>query len=131
MLFYNSDRARKWDEHLNKISKYEVGMSSKKPQRKELLTSERSSGSTVKIGSQLHRNTSEIGSQKFDDRPKNGVLNKRVRTSVADPRVQTHLYFNSSISGIYVFILVHQVNFQPLLYFPKCYMLAGLMSDTL
>ncbi|KAG8380646.1 hypothetical protein BUALT_Bualt06G0037400 [Buddleja alternifolia] len=84
-----SARAKKLDEHLNKLNKYfEVMPSKKQQQRNEMLTNERSSGSTFKIGSQMHRNPSELGSQKFDDRPKNGGVNKRSRTSVAETRAE-------------------------------------------
>nr|GMC96112.1 uncharacterized protein LOC109148070 [Ipomoea batatas] len=38
------------------------------------------------MGTQIHRGPSELLTQKSDDRPKNGTLNKRVRTSVAETR---------------------------------------------
>ncbi|KAG8390776.1 hypothetical protein BUALT_Bualt01G0118600 [Buddleja alternifolia] len=82
-----SGRAKKFDDHLNKLNKYCEAMSSKKQQqRNEMATNERSSGSALKIGSVMHRNPSEFGSQKFDDRPKDVSLNKRLRTSVAENR---------------------------------------------
>ncbi|XP_051142771.1 uncharacterized protein LOC127259459 isoform X2 [Andrographis paniculata] len=88
-----SGRAKKLDEHLNKLNKYVETMPPKKKkppqqQRNELMTNERSSGSTLKIGSQMHRNASELGSQKYDDRPKSAGLNKRLRTSVAENRAE-------------------------------------------
>ncbi|KAL0322125.1 UNVERIFIED_CONTAM: hypothetical protein Scaly_2508900 [Sesamum calycinum] len=84
-----SGRAKKLDEHLNKLNKYFEAMPSRKQQqRNELLMNERSSGSTLKIGSQIHRNPSELGGQKFEDRPKNPGLNKRLRTSVAETRAE-------------------------------------------
>ncbi|GFP88827.1 hypothetical protein PHJA_001026400 [Phtheirospermum japonicum] len=84
-----SGRAKKLDDHLSKLNKYFEAVSSKKQQqRNEMLTNERSSGPTLKIGSLIHRNTTEFGSQKFDDRPKNVGLNKRVRTSVAENRAE-------------------------------------------
>ncbi|KAG6417371.1 hypothetical protein SASPL_119525 [Salvia splendens] len=87
--FKASDRAKKFDEHLTKLSKYVEALPSKKPQqlRNELLTNERSSGATLKI-SQIHRNSSELGSQKFDDRSKNVGLSKRSRTSATEPRAE-------------------------------------------
>ena len=93
-LFLTSDRAKKFDVHLTKLSKYVEALPSKKPQqlRNELLTNERSSGATLKI-SQIHRNSSELGSQKFDDRSKNVGLSKRSRTSATEPRVcKTRIY---------------------------------------
>ncbi|XP_042043167.1 uncharacterized protein LOC121788581 isoform X1 [Salvia splendens] len=87
--FKASGRAKKFDEHLNKLSKYVEGLPSKKPQqlRNEQLTNERSSGATLKI-SQIHRNSSELGSQKFDDRSKNVGLSKLSRTSTNEPRAE-------------------------------------------
>ncbi|KAK6156273.1 hypothetical protein DH2020_010521 [Rehmannia glutinosa] len=92
MFFLASGRARKLDEHLNKLNEFcdDMPMPSKKQkrQRNELSTNERSSGSTLKTGSQMHGNPSDSGNQKVDDRPKNVVLNKRIRTSMAEARVE-------------------------------------------
>ncbi|KAK4435926.1 hypothetical protein Salat_0756200 [Sesamum alatum] len=83
-----SGRAKKLDDHLNKLNKYCETVSSKKQQqRNDMLTNERT-GSTLKIGSLVHRNPTEFGSQKFDDRPKSVGLNKRLRTSVAETRAE-------------------------------------------
>ncbi|XP_073019184.1 uncharacterized protein [Primulina eburnea] len=84
-----SGRAKRLDEHLNKLHKYFDATNSKKQQRPELMTNERSSCSTLKIGSQMHRNSSELGNQKLDDRPKNVVLNKRMRSSVTETRAES------------------------------------------
>lgn len=88
LLFLTSGRAKKFDEHLTKLTKYVEALPSKKPQqqRNELLTNERSSGATLKI-SQMHRNSSDLGNQKFEDRSKNVGLSKRSRTSTTEPRV--------------------------------------------
>ncbi|KAL3649934.1 hypothetical protein CASFOL_006337 [Castilleja foliolosa] len=84
-----SGRAKKLDDHLSKLNKYFEAISSKKQQqRNDMLTNERSSGPTLKIGPMIHRNTTEFGSQKFVDRPKNVGINKRVRTSVAETRAE-------------------------------------------
>ncbi|KAL6524662.1 hypothetical protein OROHE_015944 [Orobanche hederae] len=84
-----SGRAKKLDDHLSKLNKYFEAMSSKRQQqRNEMLTNERTSGSTLKTGSQIHRNTAEFGSQKFDERAKNVTLSKRLRTSVAETRAE-------------------------------------------
>ncbi|XP_041992048.1 uncharacterized protein LOC121742961 isoform X1 [Salvia splendens] len=87
--FKANGRAKKFDEHLNKLSKYVEALPSKKPQqlRNEQLSNERSSGATLKI-SQIHRNSSELGGQKFDDRSKNVGLSKRSRTSTNEPRAE-------------------------------------------
>ncbi|KAL2557972.1 hypothetical protein Fot_02711 [Forsythia ovata] len=83
-----SGRAKKLDEHLNKLNKYCEGITSKKLQRNELSTNERSGSSNLKIGTQVNRSSLELGNQKFEDRPKNVILNKRVRTSVAETRTE-------------------------------------------
>ncbi|KAL2541497.1 hypothetical protein Adt_02475 [Abeliophyllum distichum] len=83
-----SGRAKKLDEHLNKLNKYFEGITSKKLQRNELSTNERSGSSNLKIGTQVNRSSLEIGNQKFEERPKNVILNKRVRTSVAETRTE-------------------------------------------
>ncbi|XP_042016980.1 uncharacterized protein LOC121765012 isoform X3 [Salvia splendens] len=83
-----SSRAKRLEDNLNKLNKFETMSSKKQQQRNEMPTHERSSGSTLKIGSLMHRSTTEFASQKFDDRPKNGGLNKRLRTSVAETRAE-------------------------------------------
>ncbi|XP_022889525.1 uncharacterized protein LOC111405065 isoform X2 [Olea europaea var. sylvestris] len=83
-----SGRAKKLDEHLNKLNKYFDGINSKKLQRNELSTNERSVSSNLKIGTQVNRSSLDLGNQKFEDRPKNVILSKRVRTSVAETRTE-------------------------------------------
>ncbi|KAA8534553.1 hypothetical protein F0562_032070 [Nyssa sinensis] len=82
------DRAKAWDEHLNKLNKYCEAKNSKKQQRNELLINERSGGLNLKMGTQIHRNPPDLVPQRPEDRAKNVVLNKRVRTSVAEPRAE-------------------------------------------
>lgn len=60
----------------------------KNQQRNEMLMNERSGGSNfLKVGTQIHRNPSDLGTQRLEDRTKTPVLNKRVRSSVAELRV--------------------------------------------
>lgn len=79
-------RASKLDEHLHKLDKYCDGVISKKPQRNELTSNDQAGGLNSKIGTQIYRNPTEIVNQ---DRPKNVLLNKRVRTSVAETRAES------------------------------------------
>lgn len=59
----------------------------KKQLRNDLLPKERLGGSHFsKMGSQTQRSPSEIVNQRLEDRP-NVILNKRIRTSVAETRV--------------------------------------------
>lgn len=83
-----SGRSKIMDERLYKLRQYLESPTSKKQQRGELLTNERSGGSNLKIGNQIHRSSSDIVSHKMEDRPKNVILNKRVRTSMADTRIE-------------------------------------------
>ncbi|CAI9273175.1 unnamed protein product [Lactuca saligna] len=76
-------RASKLDEHLHKLDKYCDVVISKKPQRNELVNNDQAGGLNTKIGTQIYRNPTELVNQ---DRPKNVLLNKRVRTSVAETR---------------------------------------------
>ncbi|CAH9147392.1 unnamed protein product [Cuscuta epithymum] len=79
-----SVRARRFDDLLHRLSKYsEV---TRKQQRNEMLLNERSGVSHLKMGNQIHRGPTELVTQKIDERPKNGTLNKRTRTSVAETR---------------------------------------------
>ncbi len=58
-----------------------------------MLTNDRSGGSNLlKIGTQIQRNPTDLV-QRPEDRPKNVVQNKRVRSSVAEIRVCIQKYF--------------------------------------
>ncbi|KAL6989313.1 hypothetical protein U1Q18_015061 [Sarracenia purpurea var. burkii] len=81
-------RAKKLDEHLHKLNKYFEAVNCKKQQRNELSTNERSSGLNLKMGTQTHRNSPDLTTQRVEDRSKNAVPNKRVRTSLAETRVE-------------------------------------------
>lgn len=81
-------RASKLDEHLHKLDKYCDGVISKKPQRNELVTNEQVGALNSKIGTQIYRNPTELVNQRVEDRPKNVLMNKRVRTSVAETRAE-------------------------------------------
>ncbi|PSR98782.1 Neuron navigator 3 like, partial [Actinidia chinensis var. chinensis] len=84
-------RAKKLDEHLHKLSKYFEVVNSKKQQRNELSTNERSCGLNVKMGTQIRRNLPDPGIQREEDWAKNGVPNKRVRTSLAETRAECRI----------------------------------------
>ncbi|CAI9089724.1 OLC1v1024351C1 [Oldenlandia corymbosa var. corymbosa] len=83
-----SGRAKTLDEWLHKLTKYCEGTTSKKQQRNELLASDRSGSSNLKLGSLMLRSPSDLSHPKLDDRSKNVVLNKHVRTSVAETRAE-------------------------------------------
>ncbi|KAL5568604.1 hypothetical protein UlMin_025179 [Ulmus minor] len=82
-------RAKKLDESLHKLNKYCEASNLKKQQRNEMITNERSGGlNLLKIGTHNPRNPSDPAIQKVEDRTKNLVLNKRVRSSVAEIRAE-------------------------------------------
>ncbi|KAL0358587.1 UNVERIFIED_CONTAM: hypothetical protein Sangu_0708100 [Sesamum angustifolium] len=65
--FKASGRAKKLDDHLNKLNKYCEAVSSKKQQqRNDMITNERS-GSTLKIGSLVHRNPNQNSEVRVDE----------------------------------------------------------------
>ncbi|KAM1100254.1 hypothetical protein FF1_006701 [Malus domestica] len=81
------DRAKMLRESIFKLDKYREALSSKKRQRSDLSSSERSNGvNVVKLGSQIYKNPRENMTQRFEDRAKSVRFNKRFRTSVADVR---------------------------------------------
>lgn len=73
---FNRGRVSKLDEHLNKLDKYCEGVLSKKTQRNEFMANDKSNALNLKVVN-----------QRVEDRPKSVLLNKRVRTSVAEIRV--------------------------------------------
>ncbi|KAI7747599.1 hypothetical protein M8C21_019115, partial [Ambrosia artemisiifolia] len=81
-------RASKLDEHLHKLDKYCDGVIAKKTQRNELMTNDQTGALNSKIGTQIYRNPTELVNQRVEDRPKSVLLNKRVRTSVAETRAE-------------------------------------------
>lgn len=81
-------RASKLDEHLHKLDKYCDGVISKKPQRNDTMTNDQPGALNSKTGTQTYRNPTELVNQRVEDRPKNVLLNKRVRTSIAETRAE-------------------------------------------
>uniref|UniRef100_A0A6N2M3P1 Uncharacterized protein n=1 Tax=Salix viminalis TaxID=40686 RepID=A0A6N2M3P1_SALVM len=79
------NRIKMWNGCLLRCHKFSE--ESKNQQRNEMLMNERSGGSNFfKVGTQIHRNPSDLGTQRLEDRTKTPVLNKRVRSSVAELR---------------------------------------------
>ena len=74
---------KRLDDSLNKLSKYLDASNPKKQQ-----TNERSGGSNMlKMGTQSHRSSPDLATQKLEERNKNMVLSKRARTPIGDLRV--------------------------------------------
>lgn len=81
------DRAKLLCDSIIKLDKYREGLSSKKRQRSDLSSSERSGGvNLARMGSQIHRNSHDTVTRRLEDKTKGIGLNKRVRTSVVDVR---------------------------------------------
>ncbi|KAJ7947986.1 Spectrin beta chain, brain 3 [Quillaja saponaria] len=80
------DRAKMLRESISKLDKYRGTLSSKKRQRSD-FSSERAAGvNLTKIGIQINRNANDTAAQRLEDKTKSFVLNKRIRTSVAEFR---------------------------------------------
>ncbi|KAJ0764035.1 hypothetical protein HanPI659440_Chr08g0287671 [Helianthus annuus] len=76
-------RANRMDERLRKLDKYYEDITSKKQKRNDLTSIDRSGALNLKMGTQIYSMN-----QRVEDRPKNILLNKRVRTSVAESRAK-------------------------------------------
>ncbi|RCW18744.1 hypothetical protein GLYMA_20G110300v4 [Glycine max] len=82
-------RSKRLDESLDKLNKCWEAVSLKKQLWNDLVPNERLGGSHFsKMGSQTHRRPSELVNQRPENRPKNVILNKRIRTSVAETRAE-------------------------------------------
>lgn len=76
-------RVKRLDDLSNRLNKYFDASNSKKQ-----TPNERSGGSSLlKMGTQSHRSSPDLGNQKLEDRNKN-VLNKRARTPMGDMRAE-------------------------------------------
>lgn len=85
LCLFTRYRIRTLDESIRKLSKYCEAVSLRKQQRNDLLPNEKSVGlNSLKMGTQIHRSSPDLVTQRLEDRTKNVVMNKRVRTSMAD-----------------------------------------------
>jgi len=75
-------------ESLSKLEKYEA-LNIKKRQRSDLSTDRGSGVNLTKMGNQIHKIPNDNLTQRSEARTSNSMLNKRIRTSVADVRVRT------------------------------------------
>ncbi|KAM7274508.1 hypothetical protein ACFE04_016374 [Oxalis oulophora] len=81
------DRVQKFSESIVKLDKYSEVLSSKKRQRSDSLSSERSGGASLsKIGNQILRNPHTLITQRLEEKTKGVPLNKRVRSSLPEMR---------------------------------------------
>ncbi|XP_077235785.1 uncharacterized protein LOC143877548 isoform X2 [Tasmannia lanceolata] len=79
------DRAKMLNESIVKLDKYRQTLLTRKRLRNEISSSERLTGANLlKMGSQIHQNPSDLVAQRLEDRTKNAVPNKRVRSSMAE-----------------------------------------------
>lgn len=80
-------RIKRLDESIDKLNKFCDALNLRKQQRNDLLPNEKSVGlNSLKMGTQIHRSSPDLVSQRLEDRTKSVVMNKRVRTSMADIR---------------------------------------------
>lgn len=85
---FTRGRIKRLDESMDKLNKFCDALNLRKQQRNDLLPNEKSVGlNSLKMGTQIHRSSPDLVSQRLEDRTKSVVMNKRVRTSMADIRV--------------------------------------------
>ncbi|XP_008784017.1 uncharacterized protein LOC103703090 isoform X3 [Phoenix dactylifera] len=77
------DRAKFLHESILKLDKYR-NILSRKRQRSEPSSEKSGSANLLKMGGQAHQNPAEAASSRLEDRTKNVVPNKRVRSSMAE-----------------------------------------------
>ncbi|XP_064953129.1 uncharacterized protein LOC135606188 isoform X3 [Musa acuminata AAA Group] len=78
------DRMKSLQESIMKLDKYR-NLLSRKRQRTDQLYEKSGNSNPLKMGSQSHQSPSEIASPRLEDRAKNVIPNKRVRSSMAEP----------------------------------------------
>ncbi|XP_064960013.1 uncharacterized protein LOC135584553 isoform X6 [Musa acuminata AAA Group] len=79
------DRMKSLQESIMKLDKYR-NLLSRKRQRTDQLYEKSGNSNPLKMGSQSHQSPSEIASPRLEDRAKNVIPNKRVRSSMAEVR---------------------------------------------
>uniref|UniRef100_A0A1D1Z2K0 Chlorophyllase-1, chloroplastic n=1 Tax=Anthurium amnicola TaxID=1678845 RepID=A0A1D1Z2K0_9ARAE len=80
------ERTKVLQESLARLERYR-NLISRKRQRNDIPSGERSGGASFsKMGSQIHQNPSDPGAQRLEDRAKNIVPNKRMRSSMGEVR---------------------------------------------
>ncbi|KAM7267097.1 hypothetical protein ACFE04_009263 [Oxalis oulophora] len=88
----SSDKARvrgkKMEDHLRKLTKYYTTLNMKTQHQSDMMTNERTGSNLLKLGNLMQRNPMDPGSQRLEERVKGVVLNKRVRSSVAEIRAE-------------------------------------------
>lgn len=82
------DRSKMFRESISKLDRYREALNSKKRQRTDLSSSDRGVGVNMsKMGNQIYKSPNDGLTQRLEGKTSNSMLNKRIRTSVADGRV--------------------------------------------
>ncbi|XP_027345863.1 uncharacterized protein LOC113857830 [Abrus precatorius] len=83
------DRSKMFRESISKLDRFREVLNTKKRQRND-LSGERGGGvNLTKMGSQMHKTPNDNLSQRSEAKASNSMLNKRIRTSVADGREES------------------------------------------
>ena len=82
------DRAKLFGDSICKLDELQEALSSKKRRRTDLSIERGGGVNFTKMGSQLHRNSNDVLTQKSEAKTSSSGLNKRIRTSAADVRVR-------------------------------------------
>lgn len=84
------DRSKMFRESISKLDRYRETLNSKKRQRTDLSISDRGVGVNLpKMGSQIYKSPNDTVTQRLEAKTSNSMLNKRIRTSVADVREES------------------------------------------
>ncbi|XP_020246907.1 uncharacterized protein LOC109824683 [Asparagus officinalis] len=80
------ERGKSLQNSLVKLDKVRNIVSKKRQRSGNQFNEKSSSSNLLKIGSQMHQNPPDFVGQRVEERTKNGVLNKRIRSSIAEVR---------------------------------------------
>ncbi|XP_057534094.1 uncharacterized protein LOC130812592 isoform X2 [Amaranthus tricolor] len=84
------ERSKLFRDSINKLEKYRDSMVSKKRQRTDLLSIDKTGGSSLlKMAAQPPRNSLDLTAQRLEDKAKSAGMNKRIRTSAGELRVES------------------------------------------
>ncbi|KAG1369685.1 hypothetical protein COCNU_15G000510 [Cocos nucifera] len=100
------DRARFLQESVGKLDKYR-NILSRKRQRSEPSSEKSGTANFLKLGGQAHQNPAEVASQRLEDRTKNVVPNKRVRSSMVEIELALQPVYEHVSFSVMFFHTIH------------------------
>ncbi|KAI4304740.1 hypothetical protein MLD38_040214 [Melastoma candidum] len=89
------DRSNMFRESILKLEKFRDNLNSRKRQRSENVSGEKSGAELEKMGAQIRGNPRDAINQRQEQRPKSSVVVKRVRTSIGEARADSKVVTSS------------------------------------